>query len=165
MNEAQVRKSKTKATKARKALFKSPKPRKSVKRAEPMISSDTDDSSICHMASEDDDQESFSSLDEVLGLDAMAPGSFYLVKFETEHDKNVKHYIGELLDFNERDDIYSFSSLRLRSGKFVYPDIPDLTKVQKSDIIKLVTGMRVSTTKRQNRAFTFNVDVTQFNLF
>lgn len=163
---------KTKATK--RSLFDKKQSQKNFKRVRKtqQVVDESDDSNdddsdddFKQLPLEGSDLESFGSLEEEDFSFTPTAGQFYLVQYETAEDKCIKHYIGELLDFNEAADVYNFSSLRLRHGKFVYPNIPDLTTVKKNEIVKEVTGTRLGTTSRQNRARTFDVDVVKYNLF
>lgn len=56
------------------------------------------------------------------------------MQFHTDEDNNIKHYIGQLIDFHESADIFSLSFLRDKSGKFHLPNVDDVTKVSKKDI-------------------------------
>ncbi len=85
------------------------------------------------LPSSESDPESFPSLEENedLGLEEMLLGQFHLVQFQTGEDNNFKHYIGQLIDFQESEDVYSFSFLRFTAGKFSFPQVEDFAKVKK----------------------------------
>jgi len=63
---------------------------------------------------------------------------FIVVKFLTEEDNRIKYYAGELCNILNENE-FEIMFLRKRTGKkeiyFVYPDIPDVETVNKSDII------------------------------
>ncbi len=101
----------------------------------------------------------------LLPLTKMLLGQFYLVQFQTEEDNNFKQYIGQQIDFQESENIYSFSFLRFKAGKFSFPQVEDFAKVKKEVIFRRFCGSRLGTTSRQQRSFSFYVDFSKYNIY
>lgn len=82
---------------------------------------------------------------------------FCLVKFMTEEDQQIKHYVGQIIQLH--DEAYEISFLR-RVGKkslmFSFPNVADVTTVAKTDVLQRVLPLKRDGTARQNRFFTFN---------
>lgn len=90
-------------------------------------------------------------------------GDFILIKFQKK--KNVKHYVGTILLKNDDGD-YNVSYLRKTpSGTFVFPNVKDEASVHVSDIIlQLPMPTVTKDTNRTASLFTFNLDLSSYNL-
>lgn len=86
-------------------------------------------------------------------------GEYVLVEFNA---KEATYYIGKILTVIDKDQEFGISYLRKSSkvlGKFVLPQVPDLSSVCRDDIKMILPKPTYSGTKRQQNYLEFAVDL------
>lgn len=84
-------------------------------------------------------------------------GDFIVVKFPTK--KDVKHYIGEVLNFLDDECNVKFMRRCLQHA-FVFPQVDDISLIQEQDIVKVLNPP----TAVRRGIFKFDCDLSNFNL-
>lgn len=96
-------------------------------------------------------------------LDDIKVNGFVLVRFATK--KTLKYYIGQVTEIHPQDDEYIVSFLRYQHKKFVFPLVPDISTIMKSDIeMRLPEPTNTGGTARMNNSFVFPIDLNNYNL-
>nr|WP_253308817.1 hypothetical protein [Rickettsia endosymbiont of Ceutorhynchus assimilis] len=87
-------------------------------------------------------------------------GNFVLVKFKTKNrDVHYMAVVKDLLPNNE----FCVSYLRRKGNKFVYPAVPEISNVEKQDIVlKLPTPAPLAGTSRAADVFAFPIDFERY---
>lgn len=106
------------------------------------------------------------SADLILGeIQDVAVGDFVLVKFETK--KSVSFYIGIVLNEQDEDGDIEVEFLRKSGkmeGRFIRPNVPDLSSVALTNVKLKLTRDSSGTTKRTQHIFAFKVNLSSLNV-
>ena len=135
------------------------------KKDESSSDSDSDDQDIRYDSS-GDDPETVSDLEEADDVSqknrTFAVGDFCVVAVVTEHDKTVKHYVGEVksIKLDSNNSIYELNCLRKqKDNRFLFRPVPDLCWFAESAIKEKVERIKVGTTSRQSEHYIFDADI------
>lgn len=91
-------------------------------------------------------------------------GEYVLVEFKA---KEPTYYIGKILTGIDKNQEFEISYLRKSSkvlGKFVLPQVPDLSNVSRGDIKMILPKPTYSGTKRQQNHLDFAVDLSMLKM-
>ncbi len=115
------------------------------------------------LVSDTSDSETFSDLEEPQEFQptlTFTKNDFVVVKFTMDQTKDIKHYVGKIIEIDEHNAA-KISFLRRAGGenRFVYPQIPDVAWIHQKDIVSKVEALSTGTTSRQKNFFTFSVNL------
>jgi hypothetical protein len=131
-------------------------------------SSDDSDPDNYSVHDESDDYPEQATTEEQLEPENLKKKDFVLVRFLTKTAS--KYYVGEII---QKYDAFEYKIKYLKRGinkqheflKFYFPDKPDVSDVNIDDIVKkLPTPTSTGGTNRTKAIFTFNVDLSTYNI-
>ncbi len=136
-------------------------PRKRGRPRKVSFSSTDDDSDASFQAeTSEDDNETFSDLEEPTTDNSTASeGDFWVVEFRTEEDNITKYYVGTILSIDStQKKPYKFQFLRRKFGtnQFHFPTINDTASVSRTDMKQKLLRLNCNTTARKSRHFVFD---------
>lgn len=124
--------------------------------------SEIDITESCNDSSEFSDTEDLELNTEDLELDALSEGDFILVKLSSK--RTTKYFVAKITKKNNLD----FHITYLKKGIkwiFTFPDDEDSDIIERDDIIlKLPLPVVTGGTARTSKRFTFNVDLSNYNV-
>lgn len=128
-----------------------------------VVFADSDDSP----ASSDGEQESHIQLGSV-DFTKVEVGSFVLVEYKPEKQKNLVYYIGKVLSEIDSDDEFEVEFMRKSQkcqDKFIRLEKPDEASIHKNQIQAILPKpITHGTTKRTQAAFQFGVDFGRIDI-